>query len=143
MDPKYRLGLAEIEVPPLRDREGDVYLLMAQFIREAASRHNRRFPELTQQDLRPYRSYHWPGNLRELRNVAEKLVIGLKVTLHPAHSAGSWNTSRSTPSAFCAPRCSRAGWAVNSVPPSVRGVILICIKTFLSYCTGPHASYGR
>ena len=77
----YRLGLAEIEVPPLRDREGDVYLLMAQFIREAASRHNRRFPELTQQDLRPYRSYHWPGNLRELRNVAEKLVIGLKVTL--------------------------------------------------------------
>ena len=80
----YRLGLAEIEVPPLRDREGDVYLLMAQFIREAASRHNRRFPELTQQDLRPYRSYHWPGNLRELRNVAEKLVIGLKVTLHPA-----------------------------------------------------------
>lgn len=83
----YRLSLAEIEMPPLRDREGDVYLLMAQFIREAASRHNRRFPELTEQELRPYRSYRWPGNLRELRNVAEKLVIGLKVTLQPASAA--------------------------------------------------------
>ncbi|AUH34030.1 sigma-54-dependent transcriptional regulator [Paracoccus tegillarcae] len=80
----YRLSLAEVELPPLRERESDIYLLLAQFLREAAQRHDRRFPELTQQDLRPYRSYHWPGNLRELRNVAEKLVIGLKVTLQPA-----------------------------------------------------------
>ncbi len=77
----YRLSLAEVGLPPLRDRENDIYLLLAQFLREAAQRHNRRFPDLTQQELRPYRSYHWPGNLRELRNVAEKLVIGLKVTL--------------------------------------------------------------
>lgn len=81
-DLNYRLGLTEIELPALRDREDDVYLLLAQFLREAASRHERRFPELTKQELLPYRNYHWPGNLRELRNVAEKLVIGLKVTLH-------------------------------------------------------------
>ncbi len=80
----YRLSLAEVGLPPLRDRENDIYLLLAQFLREAAQRHNRRFPDLTQQELRPYRSYHWPGNLRELRNVAEKLVIGLKVTLTPS-----------------------------------------------------------
>lgn len=79
----YRLSLAEVELPPLRNRENDIYLLLAQFLREAAQRHNRRLPELTPQELRPYRSYHWPGNLRELRNVAEKLVIGLKVTLQP------------------------------------------------------------
>ena len=79
----YRLSLAEVELPPLRDRENDIYLLLAQFLREAAQRHNRRFPDLSPQELRPYRSYHWPGNLRELRNVAEKLVIGLKVTLQP------------------------------------------------------------
>lgn len=77
----YRLSLAEVELPPLRDRENDIYLLLAQFLREAAQRHDRRFPELTRQELLPYRSYHWPGNLRELRNVAEKLVIGLRVTL--------------------------------------------------------------
>lgn len=79
----YRLSLAEIELPALREREDDIYILLAQFIREAAARHDRRFPELTRQELRPYRSYHWPGNLRELRNVAEKLVIGLKVNLQP------------------------------------------------------------
>lgn len=85
----YRLSLAEVEMPPLRDRENDIYLILAQFLREAAQRHNRRFPDLTQQELRPYRSYHWPGNLRELRNVAEKLVIGLKVTLQPPSRGGS------------------------------------------------------
>ncbi|AUH66574.1 sigma-54-dependent transcriptional regulator [Paracoccus zhejiangensis] len=84
----YRLSLAEVELPPLRNRETDIYLLLAQFLREAAQRHNRRFPDLTQQELRPYRSYHWPGNLRELRNVAEKLVIGLKVTLQPQARGG-------------------------------------------------------
>ncbi len=84
----YRLSLAEVELPPLRNRENDIYLLLAQFLREAAQRHNRRFPDLTQQELRPYRSYHWPGNLRELRNVAEKLVIGLKVTLQPPARGG-------------------------------------------------------
>ncbi len=77
----YRLSLAEIELPPLRQREDDIAWLLGQFLREAAARHGRDMPVLSAQDLRPYRRYHWPGNLRELRNVAEKLVIGLRVTL--------------------------------------------------------------
>ncbi|MDB6180870.1 sigma-54-dependent transcriptional regulator [Paracoccus fistulariae] len=79
----YRLSLAEIELPPLRQRDDDVFLLLAQFLREAATRHRREIPQPPAQDLRAYRRYHWPGNLRELRNVAEKLVIGLRVTLQP------------------------------------------------------------
>lgn len=75
----YRLNTVEIEMPALRNRENDVFILLEHFIREAVARHQRRFPELTAEELRPYRSYHWPGNLRELRNVAEKLVIGLRV----------------------------------------------------------------
>lgn len=77
----YRLSLAEIELPPLRAREDDIPHLLNQFLREAAARHGRDIPALSAQDLRPYRRYHWPGNLRELRNIAEKLVIGLRVTL--------------------------------------------------------------
>ncbi len=77
----YRLSLAEIELPPLRQREDDIAHLLHQFLREAAARHGRDIPALSAQDLRPYRRYHWPGNLRELRNIAEKLVIGLRVTL--------------------------------------------------------------
>lgn len=87
-DAYYRLSLAEIELPPLRLREDDVFQLLAQFLREAATRHGRDIPRLTAQDLRPYRGYHWPGNLRELRNVAEKLAIGLRVTLQPESGDG-------------------------------------------------------
>lgn len=89
----YRLSLAEIELPPLRQREDDLFLLLDQFIRDAAARHRRAYPQLTPQELRPYRRYHWPGNLRELRNIAEKLVIGLRVTLH----SGTDNTAIGTP----------------------------------------------
>lgn len=83
----YLLNLAEIELPPLRQREDDVFVLLGQFLREAAARHGRGLPQLSAQDLRPYRRYHWPGNLRELRNIAEKLVIGLRVRLHTGAEA--------------------------------------------------------
>lgn len=77
----YRLGTTEVELPPLRTRDKDVLLLLEHFIREAVGRHGRPYPVPSAQDLRGYRSYRWPGNLRELRNVAEKLVIGLRVNL--------------------------------------------------------------
>lgn len=77
----YSLSLAEMELPPLRRREDDIFVLLDQYIREAMTRHGRSYPVLTPQDLRPYRRYHWPGNLPELRNTAEKLVIGLRVVL--------------------------------------------------------------
>ena len=50
----------------------------------------------------------------------EKFIALLRrysAMVHPAHAAGRMNCSRSTPSAFCAPRCSRCGWGTNSVPP--------------------------
>ena len=59
-----------------------------------------------------------------------------RVTTHPFHCSGRLNSSWSTPSAFCAPRCSRWGWARNSVPPKSRAVMLICmVKTpFIWFC---------
>ena len=75
----YRLNVAEITLPPLRDRGNDVFVLLEYFIRDAASRFKRRLPAITAEDLKPFKSYHWPGNVRELRNMAERLVIGLKV----------------------------------------------------------------
>lgn len=88
----YRLSLAEITLPPLRQREDDVFQLLTHFLREAATRHHREIPQLTAQELRAYRRYHWPGNLRELRNISEKLVIGLRVTLQPG-SDGALQTA--------------------------------------------------
>ena len=77
----FRLNLAEIEVPPLRDRGDDFFFLFEHFLREAVGRHKRPFPEIPVAEIRRLRSHAWPGNLRELRGVAERLVIGLRVTL--------------------------------------------------------------
>ncbi|MBL6431035.1 MAG: sigma-54-dependent Fis family transcriptional regulator [Alphaproteobacteria bacterium] len=112
----YRLNLAEIELPPLRERENDVFLLLDHFINESVARHDRRYPTMTADDLRPFKAYHWPGNLRELRNVAEKLVIGLKVRFqNPANRCRTVSTTtapcRTSRRRCCARPCSRPAGA--------------------------------
>lgn len=77
----FRLNLAEIEVPPLRDRGDDFFFLFEHFLREAVARHKRPFPEVSAAEIRRLRNHSWPGNLRELRGVCERLVIGLRVAL--------------------------------------------------------------
>ena len=82
----YQLNVAQITIPPLSKRENDVFVLLEYFLREAASRHNLKLPSVTADDLRPFKRHAWPGNIRELRNAAEKLVIGLPVNFHTTSS---------------------------------------------------------
>lgn len=77
----YRINVAAIELPPLRERGRDVFHLLDHFTREAAALHNKSLRDLPVPDLDVVGRYRWPGNVRELRNVAEKLVIGLSVRL--------------------------------------------------------------
>ncbi len=77
----YRVNVAQIEMPPLRERGRDVFLLLDHFIRQAAARHNKSQKSLPLPDLDAVGNYDWPGNVRELRNVAEKLVVGLTLNL--------------------------------------------------------------
>ncbi|MBI2423023.1 MAG: sigma-54-dependent Fis family transcriptional regulator [Candidatus Hydrogenedentes bacterium] len=71
----FRLNIVPIEVPPLRDREEDVVLLAAHFLR--AYRRDARKPQLEMDPaaIRKLGSYDWPGNVRELRNVIERAVL--------------------------------------------------------------------
>ena len=73
----YRLNVVTIDVPPLRDRMPDIPLLMAHFLREFAQHHGMAQPEWSDDDLRRWKAHRWPGNIRELRNVAERLCLGL------------------------------------------------------------------
>jgi two-component system C4-dicarboxylate transport response regulator DctD len=73
----YRIDVAEIHVPPLRDRREDIPLLFQAFADELAAHHGREAPKLIRDDLHALISYSWPGNVRELRNVAERSVLGL------------------------------------------------------------------
>ena len=75
---------ATLPLPPLREREGDAALLVAHFAAEAAARHDLPKPHIDSA-LRRRIAYHdWPGNVREARNLAERLVIGLDTSFPPA-----------------------------------------------------------
>jgi PAS domain S-box-containing protein len=75
LDLYYRLSVFPIDVPPLRDRLGDMPLLAEHFVREAAHRLGVSPPRLTKSNLRELETYDWPGNVRELQNVVERAVI--------------------------------------------------------------------
>jgi len=73
----YRIGVAVIELPPLRERREDIPLLFEHFTLLAASRYERAAPMLSSAQLADLMGYAWPGNVRELRNVADRFVLGL------------------------------------------------------------------
>ncbi|NPC57376.1 sigma-54-dependent transcriptional regulator [Caenimonas soli] len=73
----YRIGVAFIELPPLRERREDIPLLFEHFVLLAASRYQRAAPMLNSAQLGELMAHAWPGNVRELRNVADRFVLGL------------------------------------------------------------------
>jgi two-component system C4-dicarboxylate transport response regulator DctD len=73
----YRIGVAFIELPPLRERREDIPLLFEHFVLLAARRYERVAPVLNNSQLADLMAYAWPGNVRELRNVADRFVLGL------------------------------------------------------------------
>ena len=73
----YRLNVVSIEIPPLRDRKGDVPLLFTLFADQAAKRHGRVKPLPAPSVLSALMAHDWPGNVRELKNAAERFILGL------------------------------------------------------------------
>ena len=71
----YRLNVVPLEIPPLRERIGDVGLLLQHFIQEFSKNHSLKAAKLGKEALTKLTSYHWPGNVRELRNMCERLCI--------------------------------------------------------------------
>ena len=71
----YRLNVVPFVVPPLRERVEDVPLLAEHFLREFCSSYGRKPKQLTPQALGVLTAYSWPGNIRELKNLIERIVI--------------------------------------------------------------------
>jgi len=80
----YRLNVVTIELPPLRQRSGDIAPLMAYFISQACARFKREPVNWNEQDLLRWQQHDWPGNVRELKAVAERLCLGLNDCLEPS-----------------------------------------------------------
>jgi DNA-binding NtrC family response regulator len=80
----YRLNVIPIHVPPLREREGDIPLLMHHFLRRHCSDKEIPLKRVSKEALEAMEKYKWPGNVRELENLIERLVIltdGEEITL--------------------------------------------------------------
>jgi two-component system nitrogen regulation response regulator NtrX len=71
----YRLNVVPIHLPPLRTRREDVPLLVEHFVRRISADLGRRPRAVTPEAMKRLAAYSWPGNIRELRNVLERLLI--------------------------------------------------------------------
>lgn len=71
----YRLAVFPIEVPPLRERRGDIPMLVEHFLRKYAKELGRAVPAVGKTDLQCMQDHDWPGNIRELQNVVERALI--------------------------------------------------------------------
>ena len=71
----YRLNVFAIQLPPLRERKDDLPLLAQAFIREFNERNNKSIAGVSETAMRTLERYHWPGNVREFRNVMERCTI--------------------------------------------------------------------
>ena len=71
----YRLNVITLDIPPLRERPGDIWPLAVKFAASACTEHGRNIADLDDSFRLRLEAYHWPGNVRQLRNVMESSVI--------------------------------------------------------------------
>ncbi len=71
----YRIQGIKLEVPPLRERQADLPHLIRHFLAQLAAKHGTRPVQLSRAVLAAFRRYAWPGNIRELRNVLERVAV--------------------------------------------------------------------
>src|SRR5882757_6223188 len=86
----YRLNVFPIDVPPLRHRQEDIPLLSWTFVKEFSNSMGKPIEEIADESMRALQDYHWPGNIRELRNVIERAMIlcqGPKLHVKLSHAA--------------------------------------------------------
>ncbi|WP_144460847.1 sigma-54 interaction domain-containing protein [Siminovitchia fortis] len=71
----YRLNVVSIQIPPLRERKEDIIELTSHFLQELSIRYERPIQKFPADVMHAMLHYDWPGNIRELRNVVERLVV--------------------------------------------------------------------
>ena len=71
----YRINVIPIEVPPLRKRKDDIPLLVNHFIQETVSINGLQDKQVTEDLMNIFINYEWPGNVRQLKNIVERMVV--------------------------------------------------------------------
>jgi formate hydrogenlyase transcriptional activator len=71
----YRLNVFPIELPPLRERRSDIPILVHHFLRKHAAKMSKQIDNIPDDTMEVLQNWNWPGNIRELENVIERMVI--------------------------------------------------------------------
>ena len=79
----YRLSAVQIAMPPLRDRKEDIHLLFRKFTSDFSEKYSRRKVNLTRDAVDFLTSYRWPGNIRQLQSIANRVSVFETVDLRP------------------------------------------------------------
>lgn len=74
----YRLNVVKVEVPPLRERKEDLFLLCTEFLNQFSKENNKDIVGFSNDAIAAINNYEWPGNIRELRNCVESAVVMCK-----------------------------------------------------------------
>lgn len=91
----YRLNVFPIELPALRERRDDIPMLVQHFMRKHAARMGKQITTIPDETMRILKSWSWPGNIRELENMLERMVILTKgsVLTAPPAELEAWESS--------------------------------------------------
>jgi len=76
----YRLNVASLTIPPLKNRQEDVLPLFHHYAQKASVQFSRPQPELSPSEVSDLLNHDWPGNVRELKNAADRFVLGISET---------------------------------------------------------------
>ena len=71
----YRLNTVQVDLPPLRDRKDDIHLIFRKFAMDFAEKYHMPSVRLDEDAIKLISTYHWPGNIRQLRNITEQLSV--------------------------------------------------------------------
>ncbi len=94
----FRLNVVPMELPTLKQRSEDIETLIKHFIRLFSANHSINAPKFSKRSLKVLRNYPWPGNIRELRNLCERLCILLAgQTIEPENLPQEFNHCVSAP----------------------------------------------
>ena len=89
----YRLNVASLRIPPLRERGDDILLLFQHFAERGAQRHGLSARPLDSTQRAQLLAHGWPGNVRELQNAAERYALGLDLGLDESHGQATATTA--------------------------------------------------
>ena len=71
----FRINTIELNLPPLRDRIGDIELLASHFLKKINQKYRKKITGFSKQAINSLKKYHWPGNIREIEHIVERAVI--------------------------------------------------------------------